>query len=179
MSRLNENDRKIWPKFAKYVHFFPQEDETNLHFCMYVLTYTQSLHFLFVSNRDGSSLNLTFLLRKCSRCILTFVEKRRLSPTLIASRLPKIQKNVCSSQIFIFCAFDATAGNNRTFDFVFPPNLRPLPQATYLWCAKNYVGHNVWIHIHFLEQHLSRPMSPSRIMSCEDISHETKVFFRK
>ena len=93
---------------------------------------TQSLHFLFVSNRDGSSLNLTFLLRKCSRCILTFVEKRRLSPTLIASRLPKIQKNVCSSQIFIFCAFDATAGNNRTFDFVFPPNLRPLPQATYL-----------------------------------------------
>ena len=225
MSRLNENDRKIWPKFAKYVHFFPQEDETNIHFCMYVLTYTQSLHFLFVSNRDGSSLNLTFLLRKCSRCILTFVEKRRLSPTLIASRLPKIkheylrsrayiclslsspfssviasqiwplsrysccylgslhprnfQKNVCSSQIFIFCAFGATAGNNRTFDFVFPPNLRPLPQATYLWCAKNYVGHNVWIHIHFLEQHLSRPMSPSRIMSCEDISHETKVFFRK
>ena len=101
MSRLNENDRKIWPKFAKYVHFFPQEDETNIHFCMYVLTYTQSLHFLFVSNRDGSSLNLTFLLRKCSRCILTFVEKRRLSPTLIASRLPKIKHEYLRSRAYI------------------------------------------------------------------------------
>ena len=139
MSRLDENDRKIWPKFAKYVHFFLQEDETNIRFvCTYTYIHNHCISYLCQIGTYDSSSNLTFLLCNC-RCILTFEEKRRALDSVYSSE--KSEKFfVVPKYLFMFCVFGATADNNKTFDYVFIPNLRPLPQAIYSWCAKNCVG---------------------------------------